>query len=735
MENFVPMPFGGVNRRPGTQFIEEVKDSSKKTRLMDFRFSSSTNFILEFSDLAIRFYSNGARVESGGSPVTVTSPYLEAELFEIQYLQIKDVVYLTHPNHEPRKLTRVSDTSWTLDIIEFDTPVFRAENLTSTTITPSAATGSITLTASDSIFESGHVGSYWRISHQRSAGQVKLQINGTGTSSTILGRGTFEFQTTGTWDATIQVQQSLDGGTTWEVLREYESTSDRNVRTNILVEKTSLLRIEITSHTSGSGNRYAYLDAPDNFTHGVVKITGYTSGTVASADVVGNDLIATTATKYWSEAAWSDQRGWPRTVQLHESRVFYGGVAGDQALTVWGSVIEDFENFQTGTNDDDAVSFTMASAQNNQINWMVSQARTMIVGTSGGEWTLQSRNQDEPITPTNIVVRQQSRFGSAFLPASVLNSAVFFVQRQGEKIRDWRYVFQDDNYSGPDITILAEHLTESGIVQLASAQEPFALLWCVNNDGELLSFTFEESEDVRGWARQTTDGTIESVATIPGTYEDEVWMVVKRTVDGSTKRFVERLHPDTNENMEASTPEDCVYLDSAVVIDNGGSPSTSITAAHLPNTTVSVLADGAVRADVELDGSGNGTLDSTATKVVAGLPMTSVLETMPLVAPMDQGSTYGRYGTLERAVVVIDRSIGFEHSTEGYNASEPDWFYRFPTTTDDDMDDHPPVRSETAEITVRTGVTRQPTLSIRQVRPQALSVLSLNIGWSSTQNT
>jgi hypothetical protein len=739
IENFVPMPYGGVERRAGFQFVAACKHSDKKTRLIDFRFSVSTNFIIELADLAIRFFSNGLQVESGGSPVEVTSPYLEAELFAIQRIQVKDVIRLVHPNHEPRLLKRVTDTSWTLTKISasWDTgesvPPFREENITATTITPSGTSGAITLTASADTFETGHVGSYWQVSHQRATGIVTQAITATGTSSTILVRGNVEFETTQTWTATVTVEQSLDNGSTWELKREFVSNADFNARTTIYIDKTSLLRINITAWTSQSGGAKAYLRAESNFTHGICKITARTSATVVDATVVGNALLSTNATKYWNEAAWSDHRGWPRSVELHESRVFYGGTADDKALTVWGSVLDDFDNFQSGTNDDDAVEFTLASAQNNQIQWLASQARTLVIGTGGGEWTMQSRNQDSPITPTNVVVRLQSRYGCAQIAAELLNDSLFFVQRANERVIDWRYVFADDGFAGRDVSILAEHIVESDLSQLAQSQQPWAMLWGVNGDGELTCMTYERQEEVLGWSRHTTDGTIESVATIPGTFEDEVWISVKRTIDGGTVRYVERMEPSTRENALLSDPVNCLFLDSGLVIDNGGTPATAITAAHLANEAVTVLVDGSTHPAVTLDANGDGTLEWAGDVVMVGMPMTSVVEIMPIVQPLEGGSTYGRIGRANKAIISLNRSIGGQHSTRGHAAPDDRWTDIRAIGTDDNMDEPAPVFTGVKEVTLEGHYDRLPTVAIRQKLPLPLTVRSIAVMWDSSQ--
>jgi len=177
LENFLIMPHGGVTRTPGTYFVAEVKDSSKKTRLIPFQFSTEQAYILEFGDQYIRFYMNGGQILDGGSPYEISTPYQESELFELQFAQEADVMWIVHPNHKPRKLSRTGHTAWTLSEVEFINGPYLPDNTTSTTITPSATTGSITLTASSNIFQPQHVGALWRIK----TGYVKITAYTSGT--------------------------------------------------------------------------------------------------------------------------------------------------------------------------------------------------------------------------------------------------------------------------------------------------------------------------------------------------------------------------------------------------------------------------------------------------------------------------------------------------------------------------------------------------------------------------
>src|SRR5210317_1417763 len=182
LENMIIFPHGSAARRSGTQFISEIKDSTKKTRLIPFEFSTTQTYMLEFGNQYIRFYKDKGQILSGGSAYEISSPYLEAELFDIKFAQSADVMYLVHPNHETSKLSRTGHTSWSLDEVEFTDGPYLAVNTTSTTMSPSATTGSgITITASANTFVSTDVGRLINFSN----GYAKITAFSSATSVTI----------------------------------------------------------------------------------------------------------------------------------------------------------------------------------------------------------------------------------------------------------------------------------------------------------------------------------------------------------------------------------------------------------------------------------------------------------------------------------------------------------------------------------------------------------------------
>jgi hypothetical protein len=221
---------------------------------------------------------------------------------------------------------------------------------------------------------------------------------------------------------------------------------------------------------------------------------------------------------------------------------------------------------RTPSRDDDAVTFTIAAQQVNEIRHLISMD-VLILLTSGGEWRV-TEGQDQVLTPSTLGVKRQSKNGSSWVKPVIINDTAIYVQEKGSRIRDLNYEFTSNKYSGTDLSIMSEHLFEGyQIIQMAYADEPYGILWCVRSDGVLLGLTYLREHEVWGWHQHDTDGEFESIAVINEDGRDAVYTIVKRTVNGATKRYVERLEP-----REQANAEDCFYIDS------GKSYSSSITA-------------------------------------------------------------------------------------------------------------------------------------------------------------
>jgi len=617
LENFIPQIHGNAEKRTGTRFVAEVKNSANATRLIPFEFSTLQAYVLEFGDQYMRVYKDSGVVESSPSVAyEISTPYASGDLSGLQFAQSADVLYLAHREYAPRKLSRTGDTSWTLTEIEFDWPAFLPDNADeSVTVYASASTGTFNLVASSAIFTADMVDGYFKFS-ENIFSQHDLWEPG----ATILGGETRRFGN--------NVYSSAAGGTA-------------GTRPPIHT---------VGTETDGSITDWEYLHSGSTY----VKITAYTSGTQVSAQGVGALLPASVigsgnATYRWAIGAWSAENGFPSSVTFYEDRLLWAGTTNNPQ-TIWGSKSGDYENHQSGTNDDDAYQYTINTDQVNAIQWL-SPEKVLLIGTLGGEFAMRASSLDEAITPTNVRVSEETQFGSKALRAMRVGNATLFIQRAGRKLREMKYDFDSDSYQAKDITLLSEHITSPSVAEMAYQGQPSQILWCVRSDGVLLGFTYERTEQVFCWHRHVLGGTnakVKSVAAIPHPDgdQDQLWLIVERTIDGSTVQYVEHLEKvwDT-----ANDIEDAFFVDSGLTYD--GSAVTSLSGLdHLEGETVTVLADGASHAS-KVVSSGAINLDRSASVVHVGLGYDATLQTMRIEAGAADGTAQGKTKRLTNCTV------------------------------------------------------------------------------------
>jgi hypothetical protein len=317
-----------------------------------------------------------------------------------------------------------------------------------------------------------------------------------------------------------------------------------------------------------------------------------------------------------------------------------------QPQTIWGSQSNIYNDFGPGDVDSDAITYTINSDQVNAIRWL-SPGKSLTVGTVGGEFLMSASSRDEAITPSNVKIVRQSEYGGAYVMPIRSNGVVLFLQRSTKKLRQFIYQFESDSYVAPDLTLLSEHITANGVVEMDYQNEPDSIVWLVRKDGTLLGMTYERDQEVVGWHRHTVGGVsdgngtaaqVESVGVIPSGDKDQLWMSVKRYINGETVRQIDVLA----EGRSNINPVDGLdfFVDAGVSYNNGA--TTVISGLdHLEGETVQVLADGAVKPDaVVLNGLIN--LDTEATQVSVGLKYTSDLETMRIEAGSADGSAQSK---------------------------------------------------------------------------------------------
>lgn len=462
--------------------------------------------------------------------------------------------------------------------------------------------------------------------------------------------GKWDVLTYGSWEATLYLERQTAAGT-WEFVRSWRAKKDRNIAAQGETDGEETLRLRISAGTASESSNAAaprfMLEAIDGRVDGLVKITSVESPLSATCDVI-TPCLSSDPTYTWTEGAWSDARGFPRAVTLHENRLWFGGT-NIGSMRLWASVTGDIENFRRSSLADAGLSFTPSSGELNPIQWLLSQGSDLIIGTLGDEWTLNGEGQ--PITPSNFMFRPQSRFGSASVAAIMASEVVVFVQRGGRKVRRITQRSNNEPWSTSDMTVLAEHVAQKGIIQMAYGSNPNAILWAVTADGKLLGMTLEVEQNVFGWHMHETDGIIESVAVVYGTEADEVWLAVKR----GTVRSIERLDPQVF-SRDFSDYQTMMFCDAAKRFD--GAPATVFTGlTHLNGKQVVCLADGVQVAPGSISG-GQMTLAAPASKVVVGLPFTSELQPSRQEVQTQKGTAQGMLWRVSRVSAYVHESQG-----------------------------------------------------------------------------
>jgi hypothetical protein len=759
LENMLVFPQGGITRRPGTKYAGSSKDGGK-VRLIPFEYSDEQAYVLEFGANYIRYFkdggilteatesisgatqanpvvltitgttlSNGDRIfvkdvagmvelnnreftvankttntielsgingtgftayTSGGTAgkiVEDTTTYTEAQVFELNFVQSADVLYLAHKDHEPAKLTRTTATSFTLTDIDFIDGPWLEENTTTTTMYASAATGSgITITASADVFNSNDVGRYIRFREI-----LEIEHDEWAASTSYANNATVRFNG--------HVYKNVTGST---------QTSGNTAP------------VHLTGTETYGTIDWQYLHDE----HGHVKITGYTSATVVTADVhedqYGNSRLpdssvgSANANTRWSLGAFGGNEKFPRAVAFYEERLYFAGTEG-QPQTIFSSKTADFENMTPGTNDDDAINITIASGQVNVIRHMI-PGRFLQIMTTSSEFTLSGGTGTQPVTPTSVNVLRETTFGSGDVRPLRAGASTIMVQKGLEKVKEVTFDLDTDGLVGRDLTILAEHLTRGGISDMVWQQEPELVLWFVHSDGTLIGLSYDPQNQTIGWHSHPMgdSGVVESITAIPSGAEDQVYLSVKRTINSATVRHIVFM-----ENIYFGTDiDDAFYVDSGLTYDS--TATTTISGLnHLEGETVQILADGAAHPDKTVSG-GAVTLDRSASTVHVGYSYDSKMQTLRLEGGADDGVSQGKIKRIHGVTVRFIDTVGAEVGPDENNLD------RIPFRDSSmAMDEAVPLFDGDKEITFPSGYDNDARVFVRQTQPLPMTILAV----------
>lgn len=582
---------GEVTLRVGTSYGAEdlIQETVLTAGLHSLVFTPDGSFVVieVASNTLYTTIIDTISIEAAGN-FSMISPYSEADLPFVRYDQSGDVVFLACKGKQQYKVERRDNNSWSIvKYLPADGP-FRNANTSAITLTPSALTGDITITASRNFWRTSHVGALIRIASigQQAIGTFTADNQFTSTYIKVTGVGdsrVLPVVITGTFVATLTLQRSLTAPGSWSDVKTYTGTGTDNYNDG-LDNQVAYYRIGIKTGAYTSGTAVATMTYVSGSLNGIARVTAYTSQTVVSA-IVLQAMGGIIASENWNEGTWSDYRGWPSSIAI-EGRMWMAGK--DQIL---GSVSDAFASFDdTVEGDSGPINRTIGSGPVDVINWLLALEH-LLMGAQSATKTIRSSSFDEVVTPDNFNLKNADTQGTAALQALGVDDSAIYAQRSASKVFQLAYDSAATKYQPIDLTQLIPEICREGIVAMAIQRQPDTRLHCILGDGQAAVLIWDRLESVTCWIDVVTDGDIEDVVILPGlegSPEDRVYYAVARTVGGTTKRFLERW----------AMEEECIgetlnkQADAYVEFTNSPASATVTGLSHLEGLSVVAWADG-----------------------------------------------------------------------------------------------------------------------------------------------
>lgn len=641
LENFLIHTQGGVSKRWGTRYYATTKTGATAVRIIPFIVDATTFYLLELGVNYIRVH-RVVGTAPHATAIDVVTTFAESELFEIDYAQSGDVMYLAHPAHPTQKLSRLDSygDTWDIkDVVFLPPPTFENDIYPNTTIAFAAVTGAgVKVYNSGTFFLAADID---RIVYYLDGRAVIATVDaglkfatmdilddlpsslitaGTGTASgagttittsvahglTSANVGDLIIITSGAQDGecrridgvpgvdTLTIDAAFPGdpgGATWDRSAHIDVNSWRwlgSPAAKLTSDKVGPVRGVATLTLDTAGWRTTDVGKYVHAMGGMMKISSFTSTTIVKAQILATLSSAPSTAPFeclagtWTleEESWSATNGYPATICFYEQRLFLGG-STEQPQTLWGSATADYENFAIGALATDAVAYTVASNDVNPFKWM-SSSRVLLIGALAREY--RASGGSAAISPSNIDIRGETSYGSMKRKPVQIGHTTMFLSASGRRLREMMYNFDNDAYKADDLTILNPEISTGGLTEVDYSKEPMSIVFAVRNDGTLCALTYEKSQEVMGWGRWITDGDFESVCVLPSSDtsgEDNIYVVVNRTGG----RYIERF-------------DSSLFTDSSVT----GSGATATGLSHLEGKTVRILSDGILCPDAVVSG-------------------------------------------------------------------------------------------------------------------------------------
>lgn len=619
LRDVVVMQQGGVTRRPGTDDLDAVGDEAVRHRLVPFVYSVTDAYVLEFGDLVMRVWREGALVESSpGIPYEIATPYAAAEVLALDFTQGADTMLLCHGSHAVRRLRRFADARWVLDEAPFDPAPFDEVGARfSVAVTLGATSGSTTATAAGATWLASDVG------RTITYGGGEAEITGY-TSTTIV-----DVSITSAFSGTALPADQ------WVLTGSPQTTCDPTDKEPVG---------KVTALTLGAdGWRAADVGKHVTLNGGLLRIESYSSATVVNAKIITaltSDLAAEADSWTLEGPVWNAIDGYPQTATFHEQRTVAAGTT-KHPQTLWGSRSGLFFDFTKGTADDHAYTFELGADEINPVMFLSSN-RNLMVLTYGGEWTV-SGGVEKPITPTNVRAMLQSKTGAAGVRPEQIDDDLYYVQRGGARLRTLGYRIELGGYQSEEASTFAHHLTLPGLVNITYQQSPERVAWVLLDDGTYIAATVSREQQLRAMTLcAPAGGVVESQATIPEDGSDVTYQIVRRTVGGVTTRRVERMRwAAVFDSQKDSTPL--------------GDTITGL--GHLEGLTVGVVVDDVDLGDFVVSG-GEVVLPRDADVASVGLRFTPTIRMLAPEFGTGMGAAIGRKQMAGATRVLFQDTVG-----------------------------------------------------------------------------
>ena len=659
---------------------------------------------------------------------TLTSTYAAADVFDLHFTQSADIITIVHPSYPARELARLAATGWTLTDISFAAPTSAPTNVQVLVVDPVTPSGSaqkycVTAVQADGVTESlpSAVVSGWNdLTKQGNYNVVTWDgVSGSARYNVFKLRGGV-YGYIGQVAPVAGVTKAISTSTPYDDDGFFKYRRVRIV-TGVAHGFTTGDQVLIDGTTHFDGYYQITVENTTTFTY--AKTTQFkpatTGGTVSTPvlSLTDDNVLADTsrtppddiislnsfAGDYPAAAVYYEQRRW-----------FAGTTLKPQVLWATRTGTESNLTSSIPSQEADGMELRVANSQYNQIRHLVPLS-DLIAFTAGGEFRIYAEGAPA-VTPTSVSIKPQGYAGANNVQPVVTSGSILYVQAQGSRLRELAYNWESNAYRTIDISIMAPHrFNGHTISQLAFSRAPDPLLWAVRDDGVLLGLTYLPDQKVFGWHAHDTDGTFESVCVVAEGNEDVLYVVVKRTVDERTVRYVERLRTRIFTDLE-----DAFFVDSGLTY-SGTAVSTLSGLWHLEGKTVNILADGAVEAPKVVTG-GAITLGTAASKVHIGLPFTSDLRTLPLAIEGMQGAGQGTTKNINKVHLRVSQSSLVQAGPAFDRLRE------YPARSVTDPYGSPPaLRDGELSLSIDPSWNTDAAICVRQEQPLPLTVLSMTL--------